>query len=320
MRNLSCIPFAILCLLSAASCIEEKLDACPPGGGSVTVALRVEKFRTRPPYRPSDMEPDFAARVHSLDYLIYADGRLVGQGRAEDIRAADGDSYLFRCDTLPFGTYRLAFAANTEPRMMTGKKDAPELCYIAYQGEGGDDHFRADVPFEVTCPCRNEFEAVLQRVHGVTRFRFENVPAEIASVEVSLDNVGGRMPLCGDPDLPCEVVRRIPVAGLAARAAGSYTLGTFCTLPGVKTAWRLKLYADDASSPVYDRLVTDTLCIECNQLTELAARFRDGDFQGEIDFSVDVDTTWDGSNDGGGDVTLSRRTAAASRTQDTASR
>lgn len=75
--------------------------------------------------------------------------------------------------------------------MMTGRKDAPELCYIAYQGEGGDDHFRADVPFEVTCPCRNEFEAVLQRVHGVTRFRCENVPAEIASVEVSLDNVGG---------------------------------------------------------------------------------------------------------------------------------
>lgn len=78
--------------------------------------------------------------------------------------------------------------------------DAPEARYIVYQGEkNGDDHFRADVPFEVTCPCRNEFEAVLQRVHGITRFRFENIPARIASVEVVLDNVGQRMPLCGNP-------------------------------------------------------------------------------------------------------------------------
>lgn len=37
--------------------------------------------------------------------------------------------------------------------MMTGTMDAPEARYIVYQGEkNGDDHFRADVPFEVTCP------------------------------------------------------------------------------------------------------------------------------------------------------------------------
>lgn len=210
----------------------------------------VERFQTRPPYRPSDLEPEFAERIHSLDYLLYAEGRLIGQGRADDIRAADGNSYLFRLDTLPFGNYRLAFAANAAPRMMTGTTDAPELRYIVYQGEkGADDHFRADLPFEVTCPCRNEFEAVLRRVYGVTRFRFENLPAEIASVEVSLDNVGERMPLCGDPDRPCEVARRIPVTDMAARADGTYTLGTFCTLPGMKTAWRLKLYNDDGPSP-----------------------------------------------------------------------
>ena len=189
--------------------------------------------------------------------------------------------------------------------MMAGTTDAPELRYIVYQGEkGADDHFRAALPFEVTCPCRNEFEAVLRRVYGVTRFRFENLPAAIASVEVSLDNVGERMPLCGDPDRPCEVARRIPVTDMAARADGTYTLGTFCTLPGMKTAWRLKLYSDDGPSPVYDRMVTDTLNIECNQLTELTARFKEGGLRDEIEFSVDVDTTWDGSNEGGGEVVL----------------
>lgn len=296
------IPFAFLCLLSATSCIEEKLDPCPPQGGSVTVALRVEKFQARPSYRPSDFEQEFGKRIHSLDYLLYAGGQLVGQGRADDLHTASGGDYLFRIDTLPFGTYRLAFVANVTPRMMTGTMDAPEARYIVYQGEkNGDDHFRADVPFEVTCPCRNEFEAVLQRVHGITRFRFENIPARIASVEVVLDNVGQRMPLCGEPDLACEVSKRIPAAQLRTRPAGSFTLGTFCTLPGVRTSWRLRLYGED-DAPLYDRVVTDTLRIECNQLIDLTARFEEGDFRGEIEFSVDVDTTWDGANEGGGEI------------------
>ena len=302
MKKSPYIPFAFLCLLSATSCIEEKLDPCPPQGGSVTVALRVEKFQARPPYRPSDFEQEFGKRIHSLDYLLYAGGQLVGQGRADDLHTASGGDYLFRIDTLPFGTYRLAFVANVTPRMMTGTMDAPEARYIVYQGEkNGDDHFRADVPFEVTCPCRNEFEAVLQRVHGITRFRFENIPARIASVEVVLDNVGQRMPLCGEPDLACEVSKRIPAAQLRTRPAGSFTLGTFCTLPGVRTSWRLRLYGED-DAPLYDRVVTDTLRIECNQLIDLTARFEEGDFRGEIEFSVDVDTTWDGANEGGGEI------------------
>ena len=271
MKKSPYIPFAFLCLLSATSCIEEKLDPCPPQGGSVTVALRVEKFQARPSYRPSDFEQEFGKRIHSLDYLLYAGGQLVGQGRADDLHTASGGDYLFRIDTLPFGTYRLAFVANVTPRMMTGTMDAPEARYIVDQGEkNGDDHFRADVPFEVTCPCRNEFEAVLQRVHGITRFRF-------------------------------EVSKRIPAAQLRTRPAGSFTLGTFCTLPGVRTSWRLRLYGED-DAPLYDRVVTDTLRIECNQLIDLTARFEEGDFRGEIEFSVDVDTTWDGANEGGGEI------------------
>ena len=81
MKKSPYIPFAFLCLLSATSCIEEKLDPCPPQGGSVTVALRVEKFQARPSYRPSDFEQEFGKRIHSLDYLLYAGGQLAGQGR-----------------------------------------------------------------------------------------------------------------------------------------------------------------------------------------------------------------------------------------------
>ena len=72
-------------------------------------------------------------------------------------------------------------------------------------------------------------------------------------------------------------------------------------LPGERTSWRLRLYGED-DAPLYDRVVTDTLRIECNQLIDLTARFEEGDFRGEIEFSVDVDTTWDGANEGGGEI------------------
>lgn len=303
MKILSHISLMLLCLSGAVSCIEEKLDACPPEGGGVAVTLQVEKFQTRPPYAMSDLEADFAARIHSLRYLLYADGRLIEQGSLDDVKAADAETYVFRHDPLPFGPYRLVFVANTAASMMAGNPDAPENYYVIYQGaEKGDDHFRTDLPFEVTCPCSNEFDAVLQRIHGVARFRFERVPAEITAIEVSLDQVGERIPLAGEPDRSCTAEKRVAVADWATRSDGEFTLGTFSTLPGSRSSWRLKLYAEDQDTPVYDRLVTDTLRIERNQLLELTTRFSDEDFRGDIDFSVDVDTTWDGSNEGGGEV------------------
>lgn len=292
------LTFAFLGLLAAVSCIEEDLDACPEEGGPVAVTLRAEKFQARPPYAPSDLEENFAARIRSLDYLLYADGRLVDEGNLDGQLTGDGGSYVFRHEPLPFGTYRLAFVANTPAHVMAGSKDAPEHWFIVYEGEKGNDHFRTDLTFEVSCPVRNEFEAVMRRVYGVTRFRFENIPAEIEAVEVSLDHVGERIPVSGAPDRACEVSKRVQVAEMAA--SGAFTLGTFPTLPGERSTWRLKLYGEDAARPLYDRIVTDTLRIESNQLLDLKVRFREDEFLEDIEFTVDVDTAWDGSNDGGG--------------------
>lgn len=303
MKRMLYTALASLGLLSAVSCIEEDLAVCPSGGGGVTVALCVEKFRTRPPYQLSDLEETFGTRIHSMQYLLYAEGRLIEQGSIAGIQSVEGGSCLFRHDTLPFGAYRLAFIANTSASSMAGTADAPETYYITYQGTGReDDHFRADLSFEITCPYRNEFETVLQRVYGVTRFRFEQVPAEITSIEVSLDNVGERIPVCGEPDRSCKVAKRISTEELASRAGGTYTLGTFSTLPGMKSSWRMKLYAGDETAPVYDRLITDTLRIERNQLIDLKARFKEEDFRNGIEFLVDVNSSWDGSNEGGGEV------------------
>lgn len=318
MKKFLFIPVALCGLLFAVSCIEEDLDACPDEGGGVTVALSVEKFQTRPPYAPADLEERFRDRIHSLNYLLYADGRLIEQGTLDVASgvgpaAASGAAidrsrtsegiFLFRHDPLPFGSYRLAFVANAAPQMMEGSTDAPELYYVTYQGQDeGDDHFRGDLNFDVTCPVRNEFESVLRRIYGVARFRFEQIPAEVSAIEVSLDNVGARMPLSGDPDRACQVAERVAVADFASGAAGSFTLGAFPTLPGLRSTWRMKLYGADASEPIYDRIVTDTLRVVSNQLLDLKVRFREGDLDGDIEFTVDLDTTWDGSNEGGGEV------------------
>ncbi len=296
----------LCCMTVHISCIRESIDPCPQGGG-VEVTLRAEKFQAMAPYGPTDIEADFASRIHSLDYLLYDEnGRLLERGSADDLPAASGDSYLMRHAALPFGSYRLVLAANTAERMMSGSPASPEDFYIVYQGErNGDDHFRAVLSLEVTCPCINRFETVLQRVHGVTRFRFENIPSEVRVVEVSLDNVGARIPLSGEPDIPCVVTKRMEVSELSASSGGSFTLGTFATLPGKRSAWRLKLYGTDETVPLYERLITDTLRIESNRLIDLSTRFDAADFNAEVEFRVEVDATWDGSNEGGGDVTVS---------------
>lgn len=298
-KSLFHIAVAVLALFSVASCIEETLDACPPEGGGVTVRIYAEKFQARAPYAPEELEGSFNARIHSLGYLLYADDRLIEQGTLSGVAATADSAYVFRHDTLPFGRYRLALLANTQARMTTGTSDAPENLYVVYQGEeAGDDHFTDVLSFEVMCPYRNEFTTVLQRVHGVTRFRFDRLPAQTQAVEVSLDNVASRVPLAGDSDTPREVVKRVDVSALGTRASGTFTLGTFATVPGSRSAWRVRLYSADSGTPFYDRVVTDTLRIERNQLIDLTARFDDG--SGDFDFSVDLDPRWDGSVEGGG--------------------
>lgn len=298
-KNLFYIAVAVLGMFGAASCIEESLDACPPEGGGVTVRIYAEKFQARAPYAPEELEGSFNARIHSLGYLLYAGDRLIEQGTLDGVAATADSAYVFRHDTLPFGRYRLALLANTEARMTAGTSDAPEKLFVVYQGEeAGDDHFTQVLPFEVMCPYRNEFTAVLQRVHGVARFRFDRLPAHTQAVEVSLDHVASRTPLTGDGDTPREVVKRVEASALETRAGGAFTLGTFATVPGSRSTWRVRLYGTDPATPFYDRVVTDTLRIERNQLLDLVAEFDEG--SGDFDFSVDLDTRWDGSVEGGG--------------------
>lgn len=305
MKKLTYLLLALACMTASVSCIKDDLDPCPPDGGSVEVTLRAEKFQTQPPYGTSDTEADFTARIRSLDYLLYAGDRLIERGSADGLLSGSGASYLWRHAALPFGSYRLALVANTEAGTFAGSPNAPESFYIVYRGEQQSDHFRSVLPFEVTCPCKNEFQTVLQRVHGVTQFRFENLPSDVVTIEVSLDNVGARIPLSGEPDQTCMVTKRFAASDLKAGTDGSFLLGTFPTLPGKRTAWRLRLYGADAEAPLYQRVVTDTLRVESNQLLKLSTRFSEEEFRGKIEFTVDLDTNWDGSNEGGGQVIVS---------------
>lgn len=268
--------------------------------------IEAEKFLARPPYDPSELEESFNTRIHGLSYRLYGDdGTLLGRGNLDrEAVATTSSAYILKFDDLPYGSYSMELTANTPEHAVSGNADSPEGQSILYQREGnGDDNFAAAFPFEVRNGEANSFDAVLHRLHGVTKFRFENIPDNISAVEVTLTNVAARSTASGRYDLPIEVVKRMDIENFPSREQAAFAVGTFATVPGTKTSWRLRLYASDTDAPVYDGVAAEGLLIEGNQLLELSTRFPEGG-TGDLEFTVNMNTQWDGSTEGGGTIII----------------
>lgn len=295
----------VLLALCATACIKESLEPCPPEKAEAAVHIRAEKFLARPPYADKDLEENFNTRIHALSYFLYRDGVLVRQGDLDREAASTYSAgYTLRLDGLEEGSYRLGLAANAAGQTLRATAHSPEDLFIPYMKDGnGDDSFAITIPMEVHAGEPNSFDAVLHRLHGVTLMRFENIPEDITAIEVTLSNVASRTSITARPDTPAEVVKRIETREFPDRAQASFAVGTFATVPGTLTSCRLKLYAEDPLVPVYDRVAAQGLTIEGNQLLQLKVRFPE-DETGELEFSIELDTHWDGSSEGGGTVII----------------
>lgn len=299
------ISAALIALLSTA-CIRQKEEFCPPEVTQATVRIEAEKFLARPPYDPSEVEESFNTRIHSLSYRLYGeDGNLIRQGKLDQEAAATASSaYTLQLDDLPYDSYSMELVANTPEYAMSGDTDSPGGRSILYQREGnGEDNFAIAFPLEVRNGEDNSFDAVLHRLHGVTKFRFENIPDNISAVEVTLTNVAARSTASGRYDLPIEVTKRMDVKNFPSREQAAFAVGTFATVPGTQTSWRLRLYASDEAAPLYDGIAAEGLLIEGNQLLELGTRFPEGG-TGDLEFTVNMNTQWDGSTEGGGTIII----------------
>ena len=284
-----------LSVLLFAGCISETLDPCPVG--DVKINIYVEKFQAVTHDFRTDMEVSFNTRIKDIHYFLFKDNALLDEGRISDCTPYVTSPYTFECRGLEFGDYCLAMVSNCSAYV---GGQAPADLYFTYAGvDNKEDYFAVCFPFRVDCDCQSEYNAYMERVHGVIRYTFSDVPNDISEMDVTMTNLGNKKLIDGDYSGKMEVTKRIPVGQLsrADKTDDDITvvLGTFPTTTGMRSAYRLQLYRNGENEPWYDETVTDTLTVRRNQFLDIATRFT-GDIPS---FEVKINTAWDGSNSGG---------------------
>lgn len=285
-----------------ASCINEDLDPCPPDKGDVKINLYVEKFQNKSENPLASRETEFNRRLHYLCYYLYRGDSLLEYRVVDDLTLNTRPAYVFEWNGLEFGDYTLVVVGNCKAEgVLTGRGDLRTDLVLHYPGaDTTDDFFTCTFPFRVDCSCTEEFDAGLQRVQGVVRSKFVNLPAGVTEIEVTVDGVYGRKTVCRDYDGEAIVVsRRYPVVPLVRAAAPDYVLGSFPTLAGNRSVYHVRLYAAGNEVPVFDRDITDALQIRRNQLVEITTTFAE---DGTFTFEIALDKDWSGSIEGGGTV------------------
>lgn len=285
-----------LSVLLFAGCIHESLDPCPVG--DVKVNIYVEKFQTVTHNYDTDMEAAFNTRIQDIHYFLFKDNALIEEGRIADCSSYMSPPYTFQRQGLEFGDYCLAMVSNCSAYV---GGSAPADLFFTYAGvDNKEDYFAVCFPFTVDCDCQTEYNAYMERTHGVVRYTFSNVPADISGIEMTMTNVGNKKLIDGDYSGQMEVTKRVPVSAVTRAVTDNnditVTLGTFPTTTGMRSAYRLRLYKNEGGEPWYDGTVTDTLTVRRNQLLNIATRFTEE----TSPFEVSVNTTWDGSISGGG--------------------
>lgn len=300
----------LLCLLSLGGCINETLDACPPEPGNppetghAKINLYVEKFRNASADPLAAREDAFNLRLQDICYYLYQGDRLIGQGVADDLTPYSAPAYVFDFPSLAWGDYTLVAMSNCRAEgLLSGTGADRNEFMLHYPGaDTTGDYFTCVFPFTVDCNCELSFDAALQRAHGVVRSRFVNLPGNITAAEVTLDRVYGQKTVCGDyGGDPVTATHRFGIAPVTRAAAPDYVIGTFPTVAGQHSTYRLKLYAGDSGEPVFDREIPDTLQIARNQLTEITTTFHTDAQEHIVSFEVTFDTGWDGAGEVSGE-------------------
>lgn len=285
----------LLSIILFAGCIRETLDPCPTG--DIKVNIYVEKFQAVTHDYGTDMEASFNTRIKDVHYCLFKDNALIEEGRIMDCTAFVAPPYTFERKGLDFGDYCLILVSNCSA-FIGG--NAPTDLFFNYGGVNNkEDHFAVCFPFRIDCDCQSEYNAYMERAHGVIRYTFSDIPADLSGIEITITNVGNKKIIDGEYTGQIEVVKFIPVTPntRANNKENSLTavLGTFPTATGLQSAYRIRLFKNGENEPYYNETVTDKLTIQRNQLLDIMTRFT-GDIPS---FEIRLDTKWDGSNSGG---------------------
>jgi len=278
-----------------SSCVRDGLDECPEG--QVRLRLFVEKFRNKSQDPLADREDIFSDRVSHLRYFLYKDGGLKDQGIIDQLlRTTSGNCHTFDFKDLEFGDYKMLVVANSSKTALTGDAGNGDNLLLTFPGcDDTEDFFSAVFPFTVESNELKEYEVGLARTHGVIRYTFKNMPAEVSDIEIVMENVGSEKWITGDYKIGCKANKRYIMVPVSRQATTEdYVIGTFPTLTGQRSAYHLNLYRAGDTVPYINYMVSDTLTVVRNQLLEIGVTFNNG----ALDFEIKLDSDWDGTSSG----------------------
>lgn len=293
---------AILTLFS--SCIKDGETLCPEG--KVTFLFFAEKFQNKSQNPLDDREEKFCDRIQQVRYYLYKDNNLKEERVIDKFDSNNSNCFTLEYTDLEPGNYRMVVIGNSTKTALSGDPANAANLVLTYPGTmETEDYFTTVFPFTVHAEEVKTYEVGLSRAHGVIRYKFVNMPADVSGIGVMMDNVTAKKWITGDYAEVYEASRRFNINRTETRQSGNdeiqdYVIGTFPTTVNERSAFYLSLYRDGVDTPYLNRMISDTLVVTRNQLIEIVTTFNDGN----VDFEIYLDNEWDGSLHGGiGEVT-----------------
>lgn len=278
---------ALFLLIGLSGCWKEDLKNC--WMGDVTLRVMAECFQEPP---GGKTEENLGLRLKSVRYVLHKGEELYKQGVIDDATTLNTQQLTLTFPKLPFGDYTLSLYGN-----------ADEHGDITYPGAADtQDYFVSGYQFTVDCDCGFEDMVVMYRSQGVTHFKLENLPDNIAEIEVGISRLG----LVCRPDTTylgeTEVLHRVKVSDVTTKSVSSLLIGSFPTIQEANSEMVIRLFAQgEPNFLVYEQKVAEAV-ITRNRLVRLEADFNHT-IDADVAFKVTVNPKWDGV-DGGGDIPI----------------
>jgi|GEM_PF-831030 len=303
INNIKFIAAITIACLFFSGCVKDGVDECPPG--DVNIHIYVEKFRNKSQNPLDEREDVFGDIIKHMRYYLYKEGSLYKEGLITDFRNTTGNHYAMGFSNLDYADYELVIVGNSTKDALAGDISQSANLFVTYPGcTDTEDYFSAVYPFTVNSDKPMNFDVGLLRMHGVIRYNFKDMPADIIAMEIAMENVTGEKWITGDYKKTLRASRNYDIIKLRSIAeadaddiiSSPYIMGTFPTLEGEKAAYHLSLFREGEEKAYRSEIVSSELTITRNQLLDLLVTFNP---DGTLGFEILLDNSWDGSSPGG---------------------
>lgn len=297
-KNINILLLGLFSILFS-SCIKDGEIPCPEE--KVTFLFYAEKFQNKSQIALDDREDKFCDRIQHVRYYLYKDNVLIEEKEVNKFNDTQASCFTLEYTGLVPGSYELIAVGNSTRTALGGDPVKASNLVLTYPGYADtEDYFYSVFPFTVKAEEVKTYEVGLSRAHGVVRYRFINLPDDVAGIGVMVKNVGTEKWITGDFTNAFEAGYQYAINKIATRQEvidldNDYIIGTFPSPTDENSSFHLSLFRDGQQEPYFSQMIADTLAVTRNQLIDIITTFN-GD---EVNFEVVLDNVWDGSHLGG---------------------